>query len=660
MSNNSQRQKLGSFGAGLLLFGAMLGSLTVFSALIPGELGVWPRFETGGMALYLSSGVCAAALAILWFEDRAAVEAALGHPLVLAAMFIALATGIFAFFVEYPWLSVFGYPLIGEGVLRYTAMGVLFATALVLRKDPLRFRILLISLLVGSVGATAALFFETPTEFVSLDIVGILVVSAFVGAWYLTPARCGIFRFLVCFVAVASVLVASSNNTAILSTIAVGLPGSLLIYLNTKRAMVSDRSARMIAAFVITAIPFAGLLAAWGIPLLTESLESVTSRKLTYQISFEALRADPMVILAGQGWGEIVMTLDRLRTVTEAILWDGSWDGAARDLPHAHSQIIETLFGGGILAVLALLAMLAIPVIVCEKRELPVAVFAVSVFGSIGAFWPQVSMTVAPVALALGLVSANQSAPKTLAHMARGGARLLPVVALVLLGCGLWLVSQGLSYQRAIADVRTNGGASDHACNLLPKSGVYGDLDLAQGFAKAYRPVFEDAQNGKLISEEEHRMIAAFLCSAEARAQESTSPSLHLGLESFRVHVSGDAGLTPGIARYGQSLAGWSDKLVLMLNAAPTRTDMTIGFLASRLNANALQSVESLSLALLNLNPNDPVANWYLGQALLRKGDPASLAAGMSALRRSLSNGIKKFFPVSEEFETLIIGAAAD
>lgn len=369
---------LGSFGAWLLLFGAVCGILTVFSALVPWEIGVWPRFEAGGMALFFASGVCGLALFLTWFHDRSVVESALSHPVVMAAFLIAFSGSLFAIFADYPWLSIFGYPLIGEGTLRYAAMGVLFAAAIVLRRDPLRFRILLVCLLAGSIGGTLAVFTWARDAFVSLDILGLLVIPAGVGAWCLIPARLEMWRFTICLAAVAPILMLSNSATAILVTLAIALPAAALIQFNLRRPVISDRSMRVLAALAVVAIPVAGLLAAWWIPALTDTLESVTSRKFTYQTSFSALDADPMVALIGQGWGEVVMTLDRFRLLNDAVLWDGSWDGATRDLPHTHSHILEALFGGGIIAVLGVLALLMAPVLTCDRRDLPVTVFAVA------------------------------------------------------------------------------------------------------------------------------------------------------------------------------------------------------------------------------------------------------------------------------------------
>lgn len=645
-----------AFGTWLLLLGAILGTLTVFSALVPWEIGVWPRFEAGGMALYFAAGLSGAGLVLNWIRGRGTVEAAFNHPLVLAAFLIALSGCVFALFVDYPWLSVFGYPLIGEGVLRYAALGVLFASAIVLRRDALGFRVLLICLLIGSIGGTLAVFIWAREEFVSLDILGLMVIPAGVGVWYLIPARLELWRFTICLAALAPILVLSNSATAILVTLAIALPAAALIQFNLRRRVISDRSMRALAALAVVAIPVAGLLAAWWIPALTDALESVTSRKFTYQTSFSALGADPVVMLIGQGWGEVVMTLDRFRLMNDAILWDGSWDGATRDLPHTHSHILEALFGGGIIAVLGVLALLMAPILTCDRRDLPIAVFTVAVFAGIGAIWPQVAMTVAPVALALGLVCASRDSPQPLPVAGRMLGWALPVMAACLLGSSLWLALEGVGYQRALADIREKGRASDHGCNLHPHSAMYGDLDLVQGLIKVYRPAFRRAKDGAPVSETDHRLIAAYLCSAEARVAKSASPSLHLGLESFRGQVSSDGGRTPDILRYRDSLAGWPDKLVGLLNVAPNRTDMTIGFFTTRVQAGAWGSVGSLARALLSLDPQDPVANWYMGQYLLSKGDSASRKAGREALQEALTYGIRRYFPVSPEFEAVILG----
>ena len=222
-----------------------------------------------------------------------------------------------------PGYQFSGHPLVGEGALRYAAMGVLFAAAIILRRDALRFRLLLVCLLVESIGGTGAVFLWVRADFVSLDIAGILAVSAWVGAWCLMPEKWGVWRFPVCAVAIAPVLIMSTSDMAIVSTVLIGLPTSVLIYLNLKKPFLSVSRTRVIAASALVLIPFAGLLAVWFILLLTEALPSITSRKYIYQLVFAALRAEPSIFFVGQGWGEIVMTLDRFRDLQRRCL--GGW-----------------------------------------------------------------------------------------------------------------------------------------------------------------------------------------------------------------------------------------------------------------------------------------------------------------------------------------------
>ena len=84
---------------------------------------------------------------------------------------------------------------------------------------------------------------------------------------------------------------------------------------------------------------------------------------------------------------------------------------------------------------------------------------------------------------------------------------------------------------------------------------------------------------------------------------------------------------------------------------------MTAVFFTARMQAGAWPTVRSLARALLQANPNDPIANWYMGQYLLNRSDPASVAAGNLALQKALNNGIKRFIPIPREVEETIRGA---
>lgn len=655
VTDRPPREWLRPLGSWLLVSGAALAALSVFSALVPLEVGVWPRFEPGRMALYLAAGICAAALVVVWLADRAPVEAALGHPLVLAATFLALVGAVLATVADHPWLSILGYPLIGDGVLRYAAMAVLFAAAIVIRGDALGFRLLLVLLLVGSVAGTAALYWFALEDFPSLDIAGVLVIAAWVGAWYLTPERWGVWRFGVGLAAIALILLASTNNTALISVFAIALPASMLVWYLLERGHAPVRLIRVAASLALVVLPFAGIVAVWLIPEITEAFASVTSRKFIHQIVFAALGADPSIFLTGQGWGRTVATLDEFRTASDAVLWDGSWDGATRPFAHAHNYALEALLGGGVVGVAGLLAIFAAPVIACGPRDLPAAVFAAAVFAGLSTSGPQVAMAIGPTALALAIAGAGPP-PTTLRNVAgRGLTFVLPVVSASLLGAGLWLIAQGIDFRNRVADVRAKGVESAYFCRLHPNSGTFGDLVLAQGFTKAYRPVLDRAVVGEHPSESEHNLIAAYLCNIERRSLRSESPSMQMAAETFRSFISANGAENRDIARYSRALADWPGKLARMLNAAPNRTDMTVGFFEARIESGAWETVGSLANALHDFAPEDPVANWYLGRFLLTRGGAVSTNAGYETLRTALNNGIKKIILVIPAFEADIL-----
>ncbi|MBS29115.1 MAG: hypothetical protein CL566_09390 [Alphaproteobacteria bacterium] len=648
------------FGGLVLLAGAMLAALSVFTALLPVDLGVWPRFEPGAMALYFSAAICGIGLLLVWREDKSCVEQAVSHPFVLAALFVFLLSIALAPTSDYPWLSILGYPLIGEGAMRFAAMAVLFAAAMVLRQDRRLLFWLLATLLVASIGASLAFHTWARSGFVSLDVLGITVVSAWIAAWYLVPERHRRWRPIASLNAILPVLIFSANLTAIVMIVVVALPVMLLVRLLLQRFGVSLNHVRAMVVAALFASPFVGFGAVWLIPEITDFLPSVTSRKYNFQVLLAALQDDPTIILWGTGWGEISMVTDRFRTFSDAILWDGSWDGYERDIPHTHNWFLEALFGAGLLAGLGTMAMLAAPIVNVEASRLMPAIFATFLFAGFTMMWPQVAMTVGMVALSIGVCSGQPALPRLQMRTGRPVVLGLPVIVAILLSTGSWLVDEGTSYRRQIVDVRTVGPGSPHSCALHSNSPVYGDLDLTQGFVQTYRAVFRDSQSEIEIPLDDLRLVDAYLCSMGRRQASSESPSLYLALESFRSQVSSDSIPVWLRQRYQASLEGWHVGLTQLLNVAPKRKDMTTGFFLHHMGSGNWRTVESLARALVASDPRDPIGHWFLGLSLAVKGDRGSQAESDQLLRRSLELGIEKILPVSSDFRKQLLKKQAE
>lgn len=641
-------------GRWVLFAGCTLAALSLLAALLPVDLGVWPRFEPPAMVLYIAAAIAGLGLLAVWRDERDLVERSIVHPFVLVALFIFVLSAALAPLAEFPWLSIFGAPLIGEGALRFLAMAVLFAAILVLRANArARMLLLAIVLLVSLVGSVS-FFFAIRTEFASLDKLGYLVGPAWIGAWFLVPERHVRMRFVAAFLSIIPILILSTNTTVISAVLILAIPGTILVHVLLAQNRVAVWKIRTVAVAVVAMVPFLALVAVWIIPELTDALPSITSRKYMFQVLIAAFQADPSIALWGQGWGEISITADRFRTFSEAILWDGSWDGFDRNVSHTQNQIVEALFGAGLLAAIAVLALLVTPVLTAAPRNLPSAFFVASVYAGAGATWPQVAMTVGIVTLGLAFASGDAVAVGRWRSVARPTVWALPVLVAVLLTGGSWLVNEGLSYRERVLDVRARGTQSQHACNMHPSSPAYGDLDLIQGFIKTYRPMFRRAEAGIGMTAQDEWIVDAYLCSLGKRAPQSKSPALHLGLETFRSQLANEpvARLVP--RKYREELEDWPSKLAQMLNSAPNRKDMTVGFFSSQMTLGNWRTAESLARALIDSDSRDPVGHWFLGLSLLAQGRPAVRTEGFGSLDKAISLGIQRILPVPPEIEAQI------
>jgi O-antigen ligase len=329
---------------------------------------------------------------------------------------------------EYPWLSMFGVPLIAEGAIRYLAMAVLFAAVLVLRKNPRRRTALLTIILLVSLVGSVAFYLWIRSEFASLDKLGYLVGPAWVSAWFLVPERYARWRFVASVLVIVPILLLSTNTTAIVAVLSLAVPGTVVLHMLLTRNRISVRKVRAGAVVGIAMVPFVALAAVWVIPEFTDALPSVTSRKYMLQVLMAALQADPSIALWGQGWGEISITADRFRTASDAILWNGSWDGFDRNVSHSANMFVEAVFGAGLPAALFVVFLLISPLLVADAKHLPPVFFVAIVFASVSSTWPQVAMTVGMTTLALALASGDVAGKPWHRRISRPVIWGLPVV----------------------------------------------------------------------------------------------------------------------------------------------------------------------------------------------------------------------------------------
>ncbi|MEP4887259.1 MAG: hypothetical protein ABJ215_12880, partial [Alphaproteobacteria bacterium] len=535
-------------------------------------------------------------------------------------------------------------------------LAILIATALVLGPDRARMRILLAVLVAIGAGAPLIFVIWGQSFFTSLDLLGGLAAPAAVGVWFLTPEFSLKRRCLASAAAMIPALAFSVNLSALILIPFLAVPAGIAAYTVIRIWPNMEWRVRLVAAAAIFFAPFAGIFATWLLPELVE-VPSILSRKLLNQVLFTALEADPWIFAIGQGWGEIELTFDRFLLFANAPVWGTAWDLPGRGTSHAHSIYLEALFGAGFPAVLGVVAIHAAVVLCARREDIPVAIFAASSVAGIGALSGQLAGTVGASALMLGIVTARRTASPSQVlsrHGARAVAMLLPVMAAIFIGAGLWLFDRDNDVRLRVADVQARGAQSPFACETHPASAVFADMDLARGLITSYRPAFERYGQADEAPTETLRLIDAYVCSAQSRAATSQSVALQLAMEAFRTDVAfgGEAGSLR--RRYEGSLENWPQKLARSLILVPRRFDIAIGYLAKNLELENWREVELLSRVLLDISPDDPIGMWYLGTILLRAEQQDRRTEGLLLLARALEFGVTQVLEIPEELQAQI------
>lgn len=564
----------------VLLAGGLLATLPVFASFLPIDLGIDPRLEAIPMALHLAAGLCALGLTLVFLQMRDIALHALSHPMVLAAVFVAAWSAVVAPLTDYPWLSLIGTPAFGEAAVRYLALAVFFASALVLATHRTALTLLCMILVAVSVLAPVVMFAWGQGFFVSLDLVGYFAIPAALGAWLLSARQKLWLRALLAGAAVLPAFALSTNHSVIAVLILVAGPAAVLTHWLLSRRPDRARMIRVVGIAAVIVAPFAGLLAKWLLPDLIE-LPSIRSRHLLDKVLLAAILDDPLILAIGQGWGAINLTMDAFAPLSGAVMWDGSWDLAARNVSHSHSTYLEALFGAGLPAFAGYCAILAAPILVVSPARLPLAVFASVALAGMAAITGEFPSSVGAVAMSLAIAGARPpgvSARRVNRSAGRSLALSMPVLAALLLTAAFWQFHVGNTIRERVADVRATGADSAYNCNLHPHSAIYADTELPQGLIRSYRGAFKYDAAGQPVPLDDIWLIDAYACSADARIAASTSPSLLLAMEVFRVDV-GLGQLTSELPRrYRWILENWDAELDRVLTLLPGRTDVAVGY----------------------------------------------------------------------------------
>jgi hypothetical protein len=409
----------------------------------------------------------------------------------------------------------------------------------------------------------------------------------------------------------------------------------------------------------------AGVLAVWYVGE-AGWVASLTSRLFAFRALLQALADAPAVIAVGQGWGQINNAVLLHLAGSGAVIWDGSWDLSARDIPHSHNFAIEAFAGAGLPALVGVVAMLAAIPAVAGRRALPAAAFATLAFSGLAALWFQLPATSGLMMLALGAASG-------LVH--RRFFRLRLSRAAVVATCGavaatqatalVWLVDYGVTAQRAIAA----GYRSPEVdrCGTFPDDSGRGSIGLTQQFGATFDKLFTDLASGQAAAigntAERWDRVMRLYCVVTERAASSNSPRLMLADQLFRSQIALTPYLQDEAYRFADALESWQPSLERFVAVAPDRTDVAAPYLAWRLVRGEPSSVIEFSEWLLKRNADDPIGHWFLGAGIAASGKTASdgdTQRILSHMRRALALGLGRRIKVDPALSRFLETGRAD
>jgi hypothetical protein len=102
----------------------------------------------------------------------------------------------------------------------------------------------------------------------------------------------------------------------------------------------------------------------------------------------------------------------------------------------------------------------------------------------------------------------------------------------------------------------------------------------------------------------------------------------------------------------------WSQKLLALRQELPERSDLAAPFLGTLVQSNNTAIAIKVGNELLLRNPDDPVALWFTGIAMVSTAEWSNL--GQARMVRAMDAGIERLIPLSPEVRKMLHGLRRD
>jgi hypothetical protein len=677
----------------LAAFGGAIICLSFFifvPALQPFAFGIWYQSEPVIAALFAcgsAATICLAAMAILGYP----VSGALTHPLTLVTGALALWSAVSSLAAPLPMRSLIGPPQTGEGVLWQVALTALTALALAVWQRRLVRRAIVASAAVSGI-VLLVLNVNEPIgspwrpvfwpEFAA--ILGLFVIAIVVSDTSLrwSPALAGRIAPLplagrlssgpaslriTAAVLLGGLIIATSSNKTAMAIAVLVIPGLTALSLLTGKGKLWRTATVTAAIAIIFAVP-AGMY--WLGSRL--DLESPLSRWEMIRVALEALRSDPMLLLHGAGWGSyndiLYRFLEQVRDVrVESETWQPSLDIMGGGAFHTHNSYLEAIISTGLPGGVLLLALPVTAILYARRRSNALLCAVWVVVAGLLAAWFTLPEAVPFQAAALAATAGGLRRPSIRREPASPGtlykralyASIAVLAALVLMTASVMTVRLALDAQRVLANMRS-GGAVDRSLPpwLLSDHGQGGahlwwlTLDLTNRLATKGR-------SGAAFSSSEVYWFESLMRAVDRHVAELPSS---LRLKSLMLIMRDELATEMGDPQFDRlrewEVPTWSQKLMALRQELPERSDLAAPFLDTLVQSNNTAVAIKFGNELLLRNPDDPVALWFTGIAMVPTTEWSNL--GRARMVRAMDTGIERLIPLSPDVRKMLHGLRRD
>ena len=694
------------WGLALSLHGAIF---SIFLGVPEFKFGIWGQSEPVVIGLHFCATLAAMSLgAIAYSTKKLGILA--WHPIVLFPLGVALWSFLVGFTHDFPSLNWFGEPVLGEGVLWFLELGLFTAAAGIVKK----FRLARYFLVGSAIGVTCLItaltirFLNTGiSQFVPMFFPDYLAFSGiYVVAIAVTFLRGTNRLILIAAVIAGLAVVYYSDNRAAMGFVFVAAPVIALAGLFLARH-VSLRVLRgaVVVAVVMPALVLTTLLSMVDIRSTVQKLENLGADHLLYldptggtgagrykrgysfgekihsalnsqasrqhltTISLKAIAARPSALALGQGWGmfrdhfavnlpvEWVKLRDDNQEWTESEKWleKGHWDAINRVDFHSHNSYLEALLSAGIIGMLLFFGIIVAPVLWCRKKFVVIA--GAFGFASSGLFsqWFQLPGSMPLLALALGgFIAPVQfkwyfpTVKKIAPWVGAGFALLLLISGSV----ALKFTPYALIYMPSVAlPLATQKGR--FVCSTRFEDQRRGGYHLSRRLrvvSKYVKSILHREENPML---DHIKYLRGLVCASENYIDRGARitlliAALHTRSDFAFIDIPNE--MKPLVERLKET---WGPRVRELVAQAPKRTDLAAPYMLYLLKSGDEKKFTNLATSLFVRNPDDPIALWFFGIALLSKPNMGDV--GIRKMLTALKNGVERLIPVDQDMKRQLL-----